>query len=853
MKLSKIWIEEFIDFSLASADELVQKIGSQIGEVESSINLAQQYKNVIIVKVESCSKHPDSDHLNICLINDNKKITNVKRNEDGLVQVVCGAPNVVEGMLAVWLPPGVIVPATYNTNAPLELSVRNLRGVESNGMLASPAELGIGDNHDGILEIDSAVGIGSLFAEQYKLNDLIIDIENKMLTHRPDCFGQLGLAREVAGIYNHQFTSPNWYKSNDMINKINQLELNNSLSLSIHNEIPELVPRFSVVILSNIDGHQHSPLWLQTYLSRTGIRPINLIVDITNYLMILTGQPLHAYDYDKVKALSNNPDAPTMFIRSSTSHEKLTLLNGKEIVPRNDAILIATDKLSLGLGGIMGGADSEIDNNTKNIILESASFDMYNIRRTSMAHGIFSEAVSRFNKGQSPLQCTYVLAQAVELITKLSTTSVEVASHIIDDNHLSSEIIERNSFYPPVKISTDFINNRLGSDLSTEEISTILSNVEFKVEKSDDNSLIITAPFWRMDISVPEDLVEEVGRLYDYNRFPLKIMKRDMTPVRKDPFITLKNQIRDILSAAGANELLTYSFVSEKLIRQNQQSANQAFQLSNALSPMLQYYRMSLIPSLAEKVHPNIKAGFNEFIIYEIGKIHQIGNSLQTDNELPVEDQSLALIYAKKDNQTFAGAAFYQVRKYLDYLSLKLGIKLEYCLIDHANISDPKYAPFDPKRSAQIFIKGHQQPLGIIGEFKISVIKALKLPILSAGFEIDLAVLSRSQQLNYINYKPLSKYPNISQDVCWKVSSTVSYGDFWTVIVDELNKNLHPNQYFQIIPLDIYQSQNNPEFKQYTFRLTGCSFEKTLKVEDVQEIIKLLTSAVKLSFNAEIV
>jgi len=420
MKVSLNWIKQFTDVNI-SIDELVTKIGAQLGAVEEVTDLGKKYQGILVAKVMSCQKHTNADKLNVCLIDDGGKAEGVTRNQDGHVQVVCGAPNVRAGLTVAWLPPGATVPSTYDKD-PFVLEAREIRGTVSNGMLASAKELALGDNHDGIVELDTPAEPGTSFAEAYELDDHIIEIENKMFTHRPDCFGILGVAREIAGIQNIPFKSPDWYvRSLDRIKPGAK-----TLPLEVRNEAGALVPRFMAIALADVQMGP-SPLIIQTYLSRVGLKPINNIVDVTNYLMVLTGQPLHAYDYDKVVAKSGT--VPTLIARQATG-EKIKLLNGKEPVIEAPTVVIATDKEAIGVGGAMGGADTEVDDDTKNIILECANFDMYAIRRTAMKYGLFTDAVTRFNKGQSPLQNDIVLEEAVTTVAYVSNGSA--ASQVFD-------------------------------------------------------------------------------------------------------------------------------------------------------------------------------------------------------------------------------------------------------------------------------------------------------------------------------------------------------------------------------------------------------------------------------------
>ena len=608
----------------------------------------------------------------------------------------------------------------------------------------------LGENHDGILEIDKQVEPGTPFSDVYKLDDYILDIENKMFTHRPDCFGWLGISRELAGIQGMPFKSPDWYVPNPELPAVESDEF----PLTIKNELSELVPRFTAITMSGIQV-EPSPVWLQVALAKVGQKSINNIVDYTNFYMLLSGQPLHAYDYDKVKSASGGE--ATIVVRQSKPGEKIKLLNGKEIEPRAEAIMIATDKQLIGVGGVMGGADTEVDDNTKNIILECANFDMYSVRRTSMAHGLFTDAVTRFNKGQSPLQNLAVLAIIVDDIRQHA--GGKVAGAVIDDNHLDKAVLERASLHPPVKVSTEFINGRLGLQLSAAEMKKLLENVEFKVEVSGDD-LTVTAPFWRTDIELREDVVEEVGRLYGFDHLPLELPQRVIMPTAKDPLLTVKAQIRQILSQAGANEVLTYSFVPGDLLEKVGQDTARAFQVANALSPDLQFYRMSLVPSLLEKVHANIKAGYNEFALFELGKTHGLDNG-EDDEGLPREFEFTALVVAANDKLKKSGAAYYQARQYLE--SLVGADVLEFKPVSEAMKSYAVVQPYDLKRAALVNIKGGDF-LGIIGEFKSSVTRSLKLPKYTAGFEIDSTVL-RPIIAAGPSYMSLSRFPKVTQDI----------------------------------------------------------------------------------------
>lgn len=831
MKISLNWAQYYSNVDLMkglTVDEMVAKIGAQLGEIDEVINVGARYKGIVVVNVVECIKHPNADKLSICKVDDGGVTKNVERDKDGLVQVVCGAPNVRKGISVAWLPPGSIVPSTYDAEQ-FTLEARALRGETSNGMLASATELAISEDHSGLLEIDEKVKPGTPFADVYNMDDTIVDVENKMFTHRPDCFGILGVTRELAGIQDKKFESPKWYLEPTPY-KSGKSDAIKGYGVTI--EIGELCPRYMLIGMDNIKVGP-SPIWLQSYLSRVGIRPINNIVDMTNYLMMLTGQPLHAFDFDKVA----KDGVANIVVRKPRKGEKMSLLDGKTIEPRKDAILICDQDKPIALGGVMGGNNSEIDENTTRILIECANFDMYNIRRTAMEHGLFTDSVTRFNKGQSPWQCPAVLHKAVAMVQELSAGATPIGK-AVDGQDKS---VER--YNKPVTITPQFINERLGLELTAKDITRYVENVEFKVEQKA-KELHITAPFWRTDIAIPEDIVEEVGRLIGYDKLPLELPKRSLKPTVRNPELELKITIRNILASSGANEVLTYNFVHSNLLERAGQDPDQAFQLSNALSPDLQYFRMGLAPSLLDKVHSNIKAGFDEFALFEINKTHNKLHSDDDEGKLPKEFPLLALVFAanKKAANKYAGAAFYQAKRYLDQLADSLGFSLTYVPIKK-DIDYPVAKPYNYKRSAIAQVTGTDISLGMVGEYKTSVSKGFKLPAFCAGFELGLGELQRAVEQGS-SYTPLSKYPKTQQDISFKIKEAVKYQRVYTVVQTALAKAEIEHGYeWNIEPLDIYQGKDTTAYKHVTFRITLTHFERTLTTEEVNTLLDQVAKA----------
>lgn len=837
MKVSLNTVKQFTSVDVP-VDELVQKINQQLGGVEDITDLADKYKDAVIVQVLSAVKHENADKLSVCIIDDGGVVKDVERDGDGHVQVVCGAPNVRADMLAVWLPPKATVPATYNDAKPFVLDAREIRGVKSNGMLAAPDELAIGGEHAGILELnpdewrpyDTPIQPGASFAAAYGLDDTVIDIENKMFTHRPDCFGQLGVAREISAILKGiptkdedvagtRFENPDWYWM------VPQFATASSVELQVFNDAPEKAPRFMAVVMDNVTI-QPSPLWLQCALVAMGSKPINNVVDLTNYIMLLTAQPTHAYDYDKIRGAK-------LGVRMAQQGETVKLLNDKTYTLTADDIIIADAEGPVGLAGVMGGGDSEVDRQTTRIVLEVASFDMYAVRKTSMRYGLFTDALTRFNKGQSPLQNDRVIARLMELAA--NNAGAKQASNVFDLPDRSGKLDEV-SLSGEISISVDFINTRLGTDLEALQIGGLLRRVNFAsyAKEGDENTLIVTAPFWRTDIILPEDIVEEVGRLYGFDKLPRVLPERSIKPAPKNPRIELKKQVRRILAGAGANEVLTYSFVHERTLQGAGQDASQAFRLGNALSPDLQYYRLTLTPSLLSHVHANIKAGHDTFALFEIGKGHSKGQL--GEDSLPAEFEYIAAVLADKKA---TGAAYYQAKRLLEMLLDGLCVRgaVSYQPVD-ADEATKKDAYFAPGRAAVVLVDG--TPIGRVGEYTIATQKAFKLPSFSAGFELDLAALQALPRSR--SYVPLPRFPHVTQDISLKVPMSVSYGDLHETVSPALEAVRPAETSAELTPLGIYQPEGS-DTKTITLRLRIASYERTLTDAEVTGYLDSMAAA----------
>jgi phenylalanyl-tRNA synthetase beta chain len=651
----------------------------------------------------------------------------------------------------------------------------------------------------------------------YELDDYLLDIENKSLTHRPDAFGVIGFARELAGIQGKPFTTPEWLNTFTP-----HFDFDNSLlAPSVVIDDSSLSDRFTAIVLSDVNENAQSPLQLQTYLSRSGVRPISASVDVSNYLMLLTGQPSHTYDYDKLKAIAG--DDFTLHVRSARLNEKLTLLDGKEITLDVSDIVIAAGDTAVGLAGAMGGADTAVDSSTNNVLVEVATFDLYHLRSTQMRHGIFSEAITRFTKGVPASLAAPVLLEVVNQLTELA--GARISSGMVEDYPGAREQIT-------VDVTIQHVNETLGTHFSANDIAELLQNVGFEVTISD-LSASIAVPYWRKDIHIPEDIIEEVGRLAGFDTINQTVPRRDFTAIGPNTFDQLRHQIRMVLARAGANEVLTYSFVHGDMLRKAGQNADDAYRIVNSISPDLQYYRQSLTSSLLSLVHSNCKAGYNNFALFECNKVHRKSAGL-TDENVPVEFDSIAMVISRAKQK---GDAFYDAKHYLDYTANVLGLTLRY---ENLTDGDATAAPFEVLRSAAVFDAASDIYLGIVGEFKSSVQKHFKLPEFTAGFEINpQAVLGAVAQVGQ-QYQALSRYPGTERDITFQTAADVP---FETIINQASAVLAETDLLTTVTPLDIYQA-NGSEEKNNTIRIALVSYNKTLTNEEVTAVINTVIERV---------
>jgi phenylalanyl-tRNA synthetase beta chain len=814
----------------ASNEDIVKAIKTHIGEVEDSHNIEEDYENIVVAEIVDKRDHPDADKLGVY---------QVDFGGSQPVQVLAGDKTLEVGDKVAYLKPEAKVPYTiYTEEKPLIIQSMKMRGLISNGMMGSEKELNIGSDHTKVMRLDQSAKVGESFAEYFDLDDFVIDIENKALTNRGDLFGLIGLARELTAILGNSFVSPDWYKnkSKDIKPETNCLELN------ITNDAEALCKRYMAIAIDNVLV-QESPVWLKSSIVKLGYKPINNVVDITNYISHLVGQPLHAFDYDKV-VRSGDPAHKSIAqinIRMAREGESLLGLDNKVHELNENVMVIANDTHPMAIAGIIGGSETEVDMNTSRIIIESANFDKTNIRKTSMMLGINTEAGTKFKHSLDPEQCLIALKQTVGLVKELA--GGKIASEIIDIY---------NAPYPAkyISLSMSKLNQHLGTSLTSELIKDILVNLEYKIEKEEDDIITVLVPSWRRDVEIKEDIHEDIGRIYGYNNIEPVIPQRPLVPAHDNNIYALKKMLRQLLSDSGCNETDTYNFVSMQTLKNCNLDSDLAYTLKNPLAPELSLMRTSILPSLLVKTQDNLQRGFEKFGLFEFNIPHVKG--VMDEDGLPKEEWHLSMVIT--DIQKKVDSSYYLAKVYIERILHTLGIeKVNVLLLADApseslspDIKNTSYI-FDPNTSALIYIQDIL--VGIMGEIDNKVKSNFKLPSYTCALDLNINILSTLKEERKM-FVDISRYPTSSVDLCFKINTLTKYGDISKDIIKIINTdNLQGN----IECLDRYGEKNDADHLKTTFRVKVKSMNKTLTDKDIDAITEKIERKLANSYNAQLI
>lgn len=794
MKYSLNLIKKFVDINKPDS-EVLDLVSRKIAEIEEVKDYSQAYQNISIAKIVEAKDHPNADKLGVYQVD----------TGDSTVQVVAGDKTLKSGDFVVYIPPGEAVPSTY-FGEKFVISKTKLRDEESNGMLASLKELGISQEHEKVFRLEDGE-VGKSVGEYFELNDKVFEIENKSITHRPDLFGHLGMAREVAGVLGIKFNSPESFLKSELSETKGELEL----KLNVESK---MVSRFTLLALKDIEVTS-SEIEQQAFLQKLGIKPINNIVDLTNWTWLVYAQPMHAFDYDKVKSIDANVE---INVYDAKGGEEIELIDERKLKLKGGEIVISAGNTPISLAGAMGGSSTQVDQDTKNVIFEAASFDMYRIRKTSMEHGVFTDAVTLFSRGQDNHKPAHIQNIVINELNKSDAFSY------LDYGTRSEK--------PSIEVASGQVSKLLGKDISKDEIVQTLNHVEI-VAGLEGSKIVVKVPFWRKDLNIAEDIIEEIGRLYGFDELGFSLPTRSVDAVKQNSLIQLKNQLRTRLSALGANEVLTYNFVSGKLLKKAGYSQEKLYTIKNALSPKLEYMRKSIVPNLLEKAQVNYKQKFNDFVLFEIGKGHDQTNL--DENKLPNEIENLTLVAVQDQDP------YYLAKRYLDQIFADLSLSVDYVKFDQ----DSTDYSLHPGRSA--WVKVQDKVIGYIGEPKIAVKQNFKLKNV-AVVEVDL---KKTDQLkSRTTYTPLSSYPSSQKDITVNLKDDYSYAELLKSVNSYLVKQGIANE---ITFKSIFRNKDMSDSRNITLSLELYSYQRTLTNSEVGDLFDGLAKLLNEKYIAQIV
>ena len=798
MKISLNWIKEYINLDGISVEEIVDKLTMSGLEVEDVVNQNEIYKNFIVAEVKSVVKHPNADKLSICEVFDGKKT----------LQVICGATNVASNKKVVFAPVGSIIP-----NGNFEIKKAKIRGVESFGMICAEDELLLSEDHSGIIVLNDDLIPGTLITEALGLNDVILEIA--VTPNRPDALSHIGVARDLSAIFNRKLTLP----------EINLTESELPAENIASVEISDLsnCPRYCARIILDVEIKE-SPLWLKNKIKSIGLRPINNIVDITNFILHEIGQPLHAFDLDFL-------NDKKIIVRSLESNIEFTTLDSKKRELPAGTLMICDSKKEVAIAGIMGGENSEITESTKNILIESAYFNPSSIRKTSKQIQLQTDSSYRFERGTDPNIVKYAAERASQLISKIA--GGKVLKGTID-------------IYPqkiiPKELSLRFnrLNKILGFEIDNLKVAEILKNLGFELIEQNNEFIKVLVPTYRPDIEREIDLIEEVARINGYDNIPI-VPKISVTLERKEDHQKFEDSVRNIFVGLGFNEMINNPLISEK----EASLSGNPIKLANPQSIEMSCLRTSLLAGALNSVKRNLNFGNKDLMLFEIGNVFNAKNSVEiNDFEDLVENQNLIFVLTGKEQFK----SWNSIEKNFDFFSMKSFVVAFLSKISLEKFTNDSYY----SNENEIFIYSYQKLfenkiIGSGGKVKKQVLDLFDIQSDVFVFEFNLSELKK------INLPPLKfveplKYPKIIRDFAFIFDKEINYQQIEQFIFSQSVILLKKVDLF-----DVFESESiGSNKKSMAFRLEFYDEKRTLTEDEVEKEFNLLIEKITSHFNAKL-
>lgn len=797
MLISLNWLKEYVDLGELNVKEIenaLTMIGQEVEKIEIK---GENLDKVVTAKIVEKEKHADSDHLTVCKVDIGKEI----------IQVVCGAPNhklgdkVVLAQIGAKLAPDFVI------------KKGKIRGVESSGMLCSSKELGIGTDESGIIILPEDAPIGVPMKEYLEIDDVVFELE--ITPNRPDCLSHIGIARELAAYYNKKVMYPNV-----KINKEYAEKTSDNITINIEDE--NLSKRYVSRILKDVTVKE-SPKWLKDKIEAVGLKSINNIVDVSNFILMEMNQPNHIFDLDKI-------EGKEIFVKTAGNEEIFVTLDEQERKLTKEDIVITDSKKTIALGGVMGGLNSEITSETKNILIEVAHFNPQNIRKTSRRLNLSSDASYRFERGIERENIINVINRLSNLIQEVA--GGEILEGVVD---VFLDSVQRNTS----ELSFERLNRFVGKDIPKEEVIKILSNLEIEIIDNGD-TLKLTPPLYREDLELEQDYYEEIIRMYGFNNIENKLPKVEINEKTVVDTTKLIDKIKLISSSSGLKEVINYSFIPKDAVDKMKFTRVNKENLINVLKPITEDFvtlRPTLLYSLLKNAKDNLNRNISNIRFFEVSR------TFEKEEELAKEEVKLGIILAGENNKTVWNSKpvpydFYDLKGVVEKIFLKLKFK-NYLLKRSTNTE------FHPGRSVDVFVG--KEFIGSFGEIHPDVLENFDLgkkTVLVGEFNIDLI----EKYIGKISsYQGIVKYPSVPRDLALVMNEEVLVGDVLKTI-EKIDKKIEKVELF-----DIYRGLGvMPGKKSVAISIVLRDKSKTLEEKEINDVIGKILDKVKKEYLAEL-
>jgi phenylalanyl-tRNA synthetase beta chain len=799
LKISLNWLKEYIDLEGIPSNEIVQKLTMSGLEVEDVFDQNKLFKKFVVGFVENKEKHPNADRLTVC------KVSNGSES----FQVICGAPNVERGQKVVFAPIGTLIP-----NGNFKLKKAKIRGIESYGMICAEDELGLSEDHSGIMVLDAKLKEGIPITQALGLNDVIMEIA--VTPNRPDALSHLGVARDLAALFNKKLKIPKVSLDES------EVDINSLASIEIEDELN--CPRYSSRVVKNVKIDE-SPDWLKQRLKSIRLRPINNIVDITNFVMHECGQPLHAFDLDRL-------NGKKIIIKSTRVKSKFTTLDSKERELAQATLMICDAEKDVAIAGVMGGENSEIYDDTKNVLIESAYFNPSSIRKTSKYLQLSTDASYRFERGTDPGNTMYAAERTAQLLKEIAGGKIAQGSIDVYPKKIKELVLN-------LRLSR--VSILLGFDVSKENTVTILTDLGFTVDEISDDELKVNVPTFRPDVEREVDLIEEIARIFGYDNVPT-IPKISIPLGANHDETSFTDRLKEYANSLGLFEMINNPLQPESLA----ELTGRAILVSNPQSMDMAYLRTSLLSGAMSVVSRNLNKGEKNLELYEIGNVfnlHEGKNAVNSFDDYVEEEKLIFILTGKKEAREW-----YSGEKDYDFFDLKglVNTFIEKISLDNV-LNDSYYAEGNSIYDYYFTKNIKDQVIGLGGKIKSSVLKQ---------FEIDQDVFCSEINLGKLkeiivpgrNFNELLKYPKVVRDFAFVFDKGIKFDEVNNLIKKKGSKLLKDIKVF-----DIFESKDLGQGKiSMAFQLEYFDEERTLTEDEVEKDFSNLIRVISKEFNAKL-